>query len=145
MPESITTVMTSEHRRIEGALSDTVSQLAAGLVADARAVFDRLDAEMRLHFRAEEELILPVFEARAGIAGPVAVIRREHRAIEALLDAVVVALDRNDAASAGDRLHRLAVLLTDHHLKEERILYPKTDQVLTPPERAGLTAHLARR
>jgi iron-sulfur cluster repair protein YtfE (RIC family) len=144
MAESITTTMTGDHRRMEGTLAEAARLLAAGLVAEGRAAVDRLDADMRLHLQAEEDLIFPVFEARAGIAGPVAVMRREHRAIEAHLGAVMVALDRMDAASAQDRLRRLAVLLTDHHLKEERILYPKTDLVLTPSERAGLTAQLRR-
>jgi iron-sulfur cluster repair protein YtfE (RIC family) len=144
MAESITTMMTGEHRRMEGALGEAGRLLAAGLVAEGRSVVDRLDAEMRLHLQAEQELLFPVFEARAGIAGPVAVMRREHRAIEALLESVLMALDRKEVASAQDRLRRLAVLLTDHHLKEERILYPKTDQVLTPSERAGLTAQLRR-
>jgi iron-sulfur cluster repair protein YtfE (RIC family) len=129
---------------MKGALAEVARRFAEGLVTEGRAVFDRLCGEMRLHLEAEEELIFPMFEARAGIAGPVGVMRREHRAIKAQLESVLVALDRQDAASALDQLRRLTVLLTDHYLKEERILYPKTDQVLTPSERASLTAQLRR-
>jgi iron-sulfur cluster repair protein YtfE (RIC family) len=140
----MTAVLTAEHRRLEAQLAELARLLVAGVSAEAQALFEGLDHDMRRHVHSEEELLFPIFEARVGIAGPVAVMRREHRTIEALLEAAAVALDRADAAAAMERLRRLAVLLADHHVKEERILYPKTEQVLSASEWTELTAQLQR-
>ena len=85
----------------------------------------------------ENDLLFPEFESRSGIgpeAGPTAVMRREHREIEALLERIAGAIGHpgSDAEALRTALHRV---LTDHNLKEEQVLYPGTDRLLSPAER----------
>lgn len=132
-------MMTAEHRRLDRSITEFIHALPG----EARLLFLRFAADMRRHLRLEEDLLFPVFEQRAGIAGPVAVMLREHRAIVKLLDTISGALDR-DEAGAPASIEQLVALLADHHFKEERILYPKTDLVLDENERARLADQLAR-
>jgi iron-sulfur cluster repair protein YtfE (RIC family) len=134
--QTLTGPLTAEHRRFDDLVGQLRAALAAGQLASARAPFAELDVTMRRHLRVEEEVVFPLFEARTRIAGPVEVMRREHLAIEALLELVRAALDRGERAAAAAAVAKLDALLGPHHLKEERILYPKTDRVVDDAERA---------
>ena len=73
-------------------------------------------------------------------AGPTAVMRSEHREIERLIGAIGQALTGGEAPLLlRAALHRV---LGEHNLKEERMLYPATDQALAPEERDALVARI---
>jgi hemerythrin superfamily protein len=69
-------------------------------------------------------------------------MRHEHRAIEQLIARASASLAAADAALFATEAAELAAILEAHNLKEERILYPRTDATLDDNERAGLIAAL---
>ncbi len=98
---------------------------------------------LRRHIYLEEEFLFPLLcEAEPGLAAPVFVMLREHAQIWAALDSLERDLDA-DATGTGLVLTRqLTVRLLHHNLKEEKILYPRADDVLPPAAVGRLRAFL---
>lgn len=141
-PESVTAVLTADHRRIDAWLAEALERARAGAVDAAKEPFQRFSAALSRHIEREEQVLFPLFDARTGIVGPTVVMRREHRMIEEHLTAGGAALDGGDARRFEEVVASLEQLLAAHNMKEERILYPKTDAALGPAERAELAARL---
>jgi regulator of cell morphogenesis and NO signaling len=95
---------------------------------------------LRRHIYLEEEFLFPLLgEAQPALRAPVFVMLREHAQIWAALDA----LELEPGGSTGHALCRqLASQLLHHNLKEERVLYPRADDVLLPAAAERLRAFL---
>jgi iron-sulfur cluster repair protein YtfE (RIC family) len=142
---SLAEVFSEAHHRLEAIFFELVQVLGDGAAERADEQFAELEERLRRHIHVEEELIFPVFETRARVIGPTAVMRHEHRRIGALLGRVRIALDARDLPTAHAYLMELGGVLANHARKEEVILYPKTDAVLSLEERAELLARIAER
>ncbi|MEQ6289093.1 hemerythrin domain-containing protein [Vogesella sp. GCM10023246] len=85
---------------------------------------------MEHHFAEEENVLFPAFEQASGMGqGPTVVMRHEHAEMRVLMDemrAAAAALDGDGLAGAADTL---LLLMQQHNLKEENILYPMCDRV----------------
>jgi hemerythrin-like domain-containing protein len=84
------------------------------------------------HHHKEEEVLFPALE-RKGIpneGGPIGVMLSEHE----MKRGYVKELAAGNAEAAG----KIIALLRDHINKENNILYPMAEQVLTPDELAGM-------
>lgn len=97
----------------------------------ARSQFDRFQTAMARHLAMEEDVLFPAFESRTGMSGgPTEVMRMEHAQMRDLLQAMA------DAVAAGNQNRYLGLsetlnmLMQQHNLKEENMLYPMSDQVL---------------
>jgi uncharacterized protein (DUF2249 family) len=132
-----------DHDRLEALDQQAFERLAAGDGAGALAAWGEFNVGLRRHIRFEEELLFPTFEERLGIppaAGPTAVMRAEHREIEALLEKIGQALAGSGAPlPLRAELHRV---LGEHNVKEEQVLYPATDEALLPEERDELVGRI---
>jgi len=132
-----------DHDRLDALDRQAFERLAAGDAAGALAVWGEFTVGLRRHIRFEEELLFPTFEERLGVppaAGPTAVMRAEHREIEALIQKIGQALaGAGGALPLRAELHRV---LGEHNVKEERVLYPATDQALRPEERDALVGRI---
>jgi regulator of cell morphogenesis and NO signaling len=134
--ESLGAALAREHREIdEGIEAFTADPRSA--VRDRRPLAVAIRA-LRRHIYLEETLLFPpLYEA--GLVAPVIVMLREHGQIWATLDALEGQLHTGAAEDVEPALCRqLSVQLLHHNLKEEKILYPQADQVLSTP----ITAHL---
>ncbi|MBK9394046.1 MAG: hemerythrin domain-containing protein [Uliginosibacterium sp.] len=77
------------------------------------------------HFAAEEEVMFPAFEAASGMScGPTAVMRMEHAEARELLDDLAAATQVQDTDGVRGHAEALLILLQQHNMKEENILYP---------------------
>lgn len=112
--------------------------------AAATASFAVFAAGLRRHIGFEDELLFPEFERQSGIspeAGPTAVLRAEHREIEALLLELEATMG-DPSAAVEVRWRQLERVLEDHNVKEEAVLYPGTDQLLSERERDQLVRRI---
>ena len=91
------------------------------------------------HIRWEEELLFPIFEARTGMkdSGPTAVMRFEHEQIKKALNTIHEKVKSNKTDS-DDAESLLLEILTQHNCKEEGILYPAIDQLLSGNEKKSV-------
>jgi regulator of cell morphogenesis and NO signaling len=98
---------------------------------------------LRRHIFLEEEFLFPRLR-EAGLVAPVFVMLREHGEIWATMDAIDPDLDTDAGTSSMAELClTLLAQLERHNSKEEPILYPQADAVLTTTARTGLRALLA--
>jgi len=101
----------------------------AALAALAREVADILARELEPHFGVEERVLLPALRA-AGEAGLAARTERDHTAVRARVGGTW------HAATPGE----LGALLHDHVRFEERVLFPRAEQVLSAADLAAVAA-----
>lgn len=141
--DTVTGYLAWDHDRLDAVLTDVSGKVDAGQMEPARKAFRVFDQGLSRHIRLEEELLFPLFEARTGIrGGPTAVLRDEHREIQQALDIMREGLEEGRAERFREGLRFLRETLPEHNAKEERILYPATDRVLSDAERAFFLARL---
>lgn len=98
---------------------------------------------LRRHIFLEETFLFPPL-GDAGLVAPIFVMRREHGEIWDVLDVLDAQLAINPGAAAmSDSCRDLLAQLERHNSKEEPILYPHADAVLTAAAGADLRAFLA--
>lgn len=130
--------MMADHERLDG-LFKSYQRSKSTNIKEAMEFFLAFRSDLERHIVWEEEILFPVFEKRTAMVeqGPTMVMRLEHRQIHEYLDRIEDAL-REGIAPADDLDRNLMDLLNRHNQKEESILYPWMDDVLTPEERANL-------
>ena len=79
----------------------------------------------------EERILLPAFEQTLeGGSEPVAMLRMEHRQINGIINRMWEAVQRFDAIDYVLHAETLTLLMQQHTLKEEEMLYPLLDRAL---------------
>ncbi len=135
-----------DHDRLEALEAAAFQKRAEDDLRSARDHYAAFAAGLRRHIAFEEEILFPAFEETTGMpptAGPTAVMREEHREIEALLQKIEAGIAEKDAPV--DALRRsLHAVLGDHNLKEEQVLYPTTDELLGPEKADQLVERIQR-
>jgi hemerythrin-like domain-containing protein len=132
-----------DHRRIDKLLADLCAMVGDSELERADHSMGDFDAALRRHIRIEEDLLFPLVESR--FAWPVAMMKREHREIFGWTEELKDSLARLERGPASTALAELTQIFGQHHVKEEEILYPAIDRVLSADERRALLEQIARR
>lgn len=123
--------MGSDHHACDDLFASAEDAVAKKDWNSARSLFDRFQAAMAHHLAMEEEVLFPAFEARTGMSmGPTQVMRSEHVQMRDLIADMGRAVAESDQDSYLGLSETLNILMQQHNLKEENVLYPMTDQVL---------------
>ncbi len=105
----------------------------------AASVFAHFRTLVLQHFDAEDTLLFPAFEDKSGQRmGPTQVMRGEHVQMRQLMDAASAALAEKDGDDYAGFAETLLIMMQQHNLKEENVLYPMCDQFLNDPASAVL-------
>ena len=136
--EKISVTFEQDHDRLD-ALFTTFQQQKRKDMAKAKEAFVEFKFGLQRHIVWEEDVLFPKWEENSGMAegGPTQVMRTEHRIIGECLEAIHQKVQTNNPDSDLEE-QRLVDVLKSHNMKEERILYPSIDQVITDQERAEL-------
>jgi iron-sulfur cluster repair protein YtfE (RIC family) len=134
-----TQILPDHHRHCDDLFVAAEDAVQRGDWAAAAPAFERLRDQMNAHFAAEEELLFPAFEAATGASsGPTRVMRMEHEQMRPLLAQLEAACAARDADAYAGAAETLLILMQQHNMKEENILYPMCDQALgAEAERLG--------
>ena len=128
---SVTASLFKHHKHCDDIFAGAEEACADGDWVAGAAAFGRFRSELESHFASEEELLFPAFEHATGMtAGPTAVMRGEHEQMRALLGQMADAVAAHDADTFGGAAETLLILMQQHNMKEENILYPMCDQAL---------------
>ncbi len=131
--------MSGDHRRCDDLFVQVEQAIAADQWEQARAQFTQFQHATLQHFVAEETQLFPAFEARTGMTqGPTAVMRSEHEQMRELMDAARDALAAQDADAYAGEAETLLIMMQQHNMKEEHMLYPMCDQRLADQTEALL-------
>ena len=134
----ISVTFEQDHDRLD-ALFTTFQEQKRQDVAKAKEAFAAFKFGLQRHIVWEEDVLFPKWEENSGMAegGPTQVMRSEHRMIGDCLEAIHRKVQAQDPESDRDE-QLLLDILKSHNMKEERILYPSIDQVISDQERAEL-------
>jgi hemerythrin-like domain-containing protein/uncharacterized protein (DUF2249 family) len=140
---SVTEALEWDHDRLDRLGINALQAFRAGDLDAARRLCAAFHQGLDRHMRFEEQLLFPVFEMRTGLPhrGPTYVMRAEHRDIRAAVGDLCRALQNGDPTL--EEQHRaLRELIHEHNRKEEAILYPGTDRLLSAAESDALVARV---
>jgi len=138
--QSVTHFYGEDHERLDE-LFHRFQSLKGASLREALDNFKQFSDGLLQHIAWEEQILFPAFEQRTGMhsGGPTAAMRREHQQIQSLLGLISLELQRGEIATDGEETE-LRSVLSAHNLKEEHILYPAIDQMLSEPERSDIFA-----
>lgn len=123
--------MGGDHKACDDLFAAAETAVADRNWDSARSLFDRFEAAMAHHLAMEEEVLFPAFEARTGMTmGPTQVMRSEHVQMRDLIASMGRAVAEGNLNTYLGLSETLNMLMQQHNLKEENVLYPMTDQVL---------------
>jgi hemerythrin-like domain-containing protein len=128
----LTAFFEQDHRDCDARWADVEELLDTRDVDAARPAWQKFNAGMRRHIAMEEEVLFPAFESAAKMAGggPTTVMRMEHQQMRGLLDQIESAMESGDTEQALDIGDTLLMLIQQHNIKEEGMLYPMAENVL---------------
>ena len=135
----ISNYMTHEHRACDTLFAEAEKAAASGDWAEAEKKFLEFANETLRHFKKEEEELFPAFEAKTGSSeGPTQVMRFEHEQVRGLAGKMADAIEKQDRDAYLSLAESMMILLQQHNMKEEQMLYAMCDRVLPPEEKSGL-------
>ena len=142
---TIRTFMTDDHRRCDDFFAEAEQAIGKKNIEAARASFGHFRTAVLAHFDSEEKTLFPTFEAKTGMTmGPTQVMRMEHQQMRDLMSQAQAAIDAGDTDEYMGQAETLLIMMQQHNMKEENILYPMCDMRLGG-ERDTLVDTLANR
>jgi hemerythrin-like domain-containing protein len=129
---TISELYEAHHRKCDEAFAEAEGAASDSKWDMAKAATTRFTAMLEAHFQSEEGTLFPAFEAAAGMrTGPTAVMRLEHEQMRGLIGSLGDAAKRQAKDDFLGACETLLVLMQQHNLKEENILYPMCDRALS--------------
>ena len=123
--------MSGDHPRCDDLFAEAEAAAGRGDWSACKRGFQAFHDAMGQHFAREETVLFPAFEARSGSGvGPTHVMRMEHEQMRELFEDMARAVQAHDRDAYLGLAETLLVLMQQHNLKEEQILYPMTEAVL---------------
>jgi len=127
---TIAEYMSTDHKACDEAFAVAEQVALDHNWGDAETLFNEFRAGMARHFRMEEDELFPTLLAAHGPAGPVQMMLMEHEQMKTLLEQMAEVVARHDAPGYSGLSETLLIVMQQHNLKEEQILYPMADHYL---------------
>ncbi len=97
----------------------------------ARQAFNEFLQAMERHFGIEEQTLFPAFEQETGVlTGPTEMMRMEHEQMRTLFAEMKDAMEQQSSDDYLGAAETLLIMMQQHNMKEEQILYNMMDQRL---------------
>lgn len=128
---SILDYMTHDHQRCDDLYAEGEAAALEGNAELATKLINEFTLNMARHLDLEEKIIFPAFTEATGMSGgPVQVMLMEHEQMRAVLTQMKTAVDANDLDTVTGVGETMLILMQQHNMKEEGILYPMIDSHL---------------
>ena len=135
----ISSYMRSEHRECDELFAAAEKSVIDGNFENAEKQFLLFADNTLRHFKKEEETLFPTFEKISGSTeGPTMVMRHEHEQVRGLIGKMAGAVESKDTDAYLSMAESMIILLQQHNMKEEQMLYAMCDRVI-PQERKEST------
>lgn len=123
-------------------------------VQSLRSLEEKVDCFLVLleeHSEREEAIFFPMmYTLTGGENGPIAVMEEEHKEaknhfarFKEKMSTVGLTIDKNTAIMTADQIAKAYVVLSDHFMKEEMVLFPMANQLLLEEQKNELNRRLA--
>ena len=123
--------LTEDHGRCDelfAKMEDAVTQS----IENAKEAYDAFAEATERHFQMEERVMFLEFEQKTGMTqGPTAIMRHEHVQMRNLLAEMGKAIEAKDKDKFFGNSETLMILMQQHNMKEEQMLYTMAQQHLS--------------
>ncbi|MCP4295217.1 MAG: hemerythrin domain-containing protein [Proteobacteria bacterium] len=131
MSQSITRFMAFDHKRCDDLYAEGESKVLEGQLEEGMAILGSFIVGMERHFKIEETILFPTFEETTGMTqGPTQVMRMEHEQMKSILHQMQNAITSQSGEEITGLGETLLVLMQQHNMKEEQMLYFMMEQHL---------------
>jgi hemerythrin-like domain-containing protein len=120
--------MSHDHRACDEVFARIENAAADGDWEEAACALQAFHDALEAHLSAEENTLFPRFEAATGMTeGPTRMMRMEHVEMRRGVESMRLAIARRDYDDLSGEAETLLILMQQHNMKEENILYPMCD------------------
>ena len=128
---TIAEFMTHDHKACDNEFADAEQAAFDGDWTKTEASFNAFRKDMAHHFRMEEEALFPTLQNAGGPSGPVQMMLMEHVQMNELIGDMAAAVAEKDEDKYRGLSETLLIVMQQHNHKEEQILYPIADHILS--------------
>ena len=128
---TISSFLTTDHRACDEEFADMENAVASGDWDLSAEKLNKFITDLLHHFDMEEKVMFPTFEEVTGMTqGPTMIMRMEHDQMRQLLNALQEDLEKKDRNHFFGVSESLMMLMQQHNMKEEQMLYAMADNHL---------------
>lgn len=134
-PRGIAEFMSFDHSRCDKLYADGEAAGIEGNWDKATELLNAFVLGMYRHFSIEETVFFPAFEKETGMTeGPTQMMRTEHEQMKGSLEQMREAINKGDHDTILGIGETLLIMMQQHNMKEEQMLYPMADMHLSRTE-----------
>jgi len=127
----ISSYMRAEHRECDERFATAEKAVIDGDFEEAEKQFLLFADETLRHFKKEEVSLFPTFEEISGSTeGPTKIMKFEHEQVRGLIGKMAEAVENKDSDAYLSLAESMMILLQQHNMKEEQMLYAMCDRVI---------------
>ena len=124
--------MAQDHRDCDQIFADAEKAASSEDWTTATQTFNEFNNVMQRHLTIEENDLFPAFEEATGMTmGPTEMMRMEHGQMRELLVEMREAVEQQNSDDYLGVAETLLILMQQHNMKEEQMLYTMMDQHLS--------------
>jgi hemerythrin-like domain-containing protein len=129
--DKISAYLETDHTRCDSLYLQVLTSVAERDWPQASAHLERFAQALQRHFTMEETVVFSAFETATGSThGHTESLRHEHCQLNAILLRLAAAISQRHVSAVTNHANTFRMLLWQHSLKEDGILYPLADRVL---------------
>ncbi len=130
--QTICEYLAYDHHRCDDLFLEVEACLGKRDWFGAKIAFGNFHESLLGHLDSEESIVFPVLETIVFNAGvPIAMLRLEHERMRGIVARLADALERHDPSDFVLHAETLTLLAQQHGVKEEEMLYPMLDRILS--------------
>ena len=125
---TISSFLTKDHRACDEEFANLENAVASDNWEESAIKLNKFITDLLHHFDMEEKVMFPTFEEVTGMTqGPTMIMRMEHDQMRQLLNALQEDLDKKNKNHFFGVSESLMMLMQQHNMKEEQMLYAMAD------------------
>lgn len=129
---TISHYLTNEHKECDNLFVIAEESVNEGAWDKASQEWNAFQKMTLAHFMKEEEILFPLFEEKTGMScGPTEVMRMEHTQIRGIIEQMNYSMQEHNSERFLGLCETFMMLLQQHNMKEEQILYTMSDRALS--------------
>lgn len=129
--KTICEYLSQEHLRCDRLFAKVEACISQRDWEGADQQFRVFEQAMASHIVMEESILFPAFmNAVSGASAPIGMLRTEHQRLKAIFELFEDALQRRDLRDFTLHADSYVLLVRQHSMKEEEMLYPLLDRIL---------------
>jgi hemerythrin-like domain-containing protein len=128
---TISSFLTTDHRACDEEFANLENAVASQNWEKSQEQLNKFISDLTHHFSMEEKVMFPAFEDATGMTqGPTMVMRIEHEQMKQLLNSLQEDVNKKDKDHFFGVSESLMMLMQQHNMKEEQMLYKMADMHL---------------